>query len=166
MALSFHPSKPMLLAGLFSGDLALYQYQTTDMATGNQDSHMENDAVTLVHTEQARHAAPIRALLVSQDGQKLTSIGADGSIQSSDFSSTKSQVKFAKTTTQQGVPLSALCALNDSLSLFATGNEDGCLEIWDEKSPKTKSVMKYSDHTDYISDLAFIAHKKTLVSGG
>lgn len=48
------------------------------------------------------------------------------------------------------------------LGMVATGDDEGCVKLWDLRQQAV--VMEFSDHTDFISDLAVVPHKKTLLA--
>eukprot|EP00158_Paraphelidium_tribonemae_P003113 Partr_v1_DN25892_c2_g1_i2_m2977 putative WD repeatcontaining protein len=49
-------------------------------------------------------------------------------------------------------------------NLFATGDDEGIVKIWDSRS--MKQIRKYHDNEDYISDFAYNADKRTLLAAG
>ncbi|RKP20513.1 WD40 repeat-like protein [Rozella allomycis CSF55] len=51
-----------------------------------------------------------------------------------------------------------------SENLIATGDDSGIIKIWDLRSKK--KVMRYEEHSDFISDLVYVKHKKHLISAG
>lgn len=54
------------------------------------------------------------------------------------------------------------CMLTMGENLFATGDESGVIKLWDERTQE--AVQTYSDNSDFVADMEFIPHKKTLLA--
>lgn len=46
--------------------------------------------------------------------------------------------------------------------LMATGDDDGVIKIWDLR--QKASVWQFNNHTDYISDMTCVPHKKMFLA--
>jgi WD repeat-containing protein 55 len=54
------------------------------------------------------------------------------------------------------------CMLTLNENLFATGDESGIIKLWDERTHE--AVQTYSENSDFVADMEFIPHKKTLLA--
>lgn len=63
------------------------------------------------------------------------------------------------------VPISRIITLGDTMNMFATGDDDGVIKLWDSRpsASEANAIRTYSHHTDYISDFAWLGSKKHLV---
>lgn len=57
-------------------------------------------------------------------------------------------------------PINKVKALDESL--IATGDDAGCVKIWDIRSRKI--AFKYHENTDFISDMAYVPDRYTLLA--
>lgn len=59
-----------------------------------------------------------------------------------------------------GAAINKVKALDESL--IATGDDSGCIKIWDIRSRKI--AFKYHENTDFISDMTFVGDRYTLIA--
>ncbi|CAG8454110.1 14633_t:CDS:10 [Ambispora leptoticha] len=87
----------------------------------------------------------------------IYSVSKDKSIQVIDVST--GELLVAKHNAHDG-PINCVQQLNQYV--LATGDDNGVIKLWDTR--QGNETMEYSEHKDFISDLAFSAEHKTLVS--
>ena len=72
---------------------------------------------------------------------------------------------LSRSTKTDTKPINALQVLSETM--IATGGETGRLKLWDTRllratTTEPKPVMEWREHMDYISDIQYVPHKKTL----
>ncbi|KAI8910052.1 WD40-repeat-containing domain protein, partial [Powellomyces hirtus] len=142
-SLAFHPTEDIVASGLIEGDVHCHRYA------------LDSPAVALWSSKT--HKESCRALSFGVDGAALFSGSKDKSLQVIDVETGKVMLKKPKAHSE---PLNALLALN--AQLLASGDDGGCIKIWDTRQRKV--AMKYHENVDFISDLTFVEHKKTLLA--
>ncbi|KAI9024287.1 WD40-repeat-containing domain protein [Phycomyces nitens] len=139
-----HPSEPIIASGLINGKIQCHAY--------GEESHKE------LWTEKAFKKS-CRGVAFNPDGSQLYSVSKDKTILLMD-TMTGQTIKSREMTHEN--PLNSLLCLNENM--FATGDDQGVIKIWDNR--KEDAVMTYSEHEDFIADMAYSASHKTLVAVG
>jgi WD40 repeat protein len=137
----FHPFQSLLATVSIDGIVSLYSYKT----------NFDVSATATMHSES------IRSLEFSQDGSWIYTASLDKAFTILDTETLKPLVRKQKA---HSSGLSLIKPLDDYL--FATGDDDGLLKIWDLRTKKV--ARKYSSHVDYVSDIVY--HNGMMVSVG
>lgn len=140
--MSFHPSKDIIAAGEIEGNVTVYSYSISE------ENHVLLD---LRH-----HKKACRALSFSPDGLHLFTASKDKSLQAVDMNTggIAHSVKKAHNSP-------VYCMKVISNSLLATGDDNGCVKIWDGR--RAACVLTVEDNEDFISDMACDAENTTLL---
>lgn len=141
--ISFHPISDLVAVALITGDVALYKYSLT-----------EN---TLVSTYET-HTKACRDVEFSDDGDTLFSASKDKGIVLTDVNTGK-MIRFYDNAHE--APIYTLHTVNENV--FATGDEDGHLKVWDLRSKDTKPLFSLKEVDDYISCIVTNEAKKMLL---
>ncbi|XP_003740725.1 WD repeat-containing protein 55 homolog [Galendromus occidentalis] len=141
--LSMHPSEDLVALGTIEGEIMVYNYSTQ----GN----------TLKSKVKA-HKKASRGIKYNADGKLLFSISKDKSIKVIDAEEMKtvSDIKNAHLSS-----LYAFSFIDDWL--FATGDEDGAVRIWDHRTSDKSPVHEFKESEDYIADLLIEPEKKKVL---
>ncbi|KAI8823021.1 WD40-repeat-containing domain protein [Fimicolochytrium jonesii] len=140
--MAFHPKEDIVAAGLIEGNVACHRYTPGQEATQAWSAKI--------------HKESCRALDFSVDGNVLYSASKDQTLQVIETETGKVLLKKPKAHSE---PINALQTLSESL--IATGDDGGCVKIWDTRQRKV--AMKYHENVDFISDMTHVYHKKTLL---
>ncbi|XP_078683599.1 WD repeat-containing protein 55-like isoform X1 [Branchiostoma floridae x Branchiostoma belcheri] len=140
--INFHPSKPLIAAGLITGEVTLHSYASS--------------ANTLVRTFK-HHKKATRAVAFSKDGNSLLTCSKDRSLQVVDVETGKVSQSFP-----QAHPSPVYCQLVISDRLMATGDDDGNVKLWDLR--KGHPIMELQENQDFISDMAVDEEKRFLLA--
>ncbi|NWT46655.1 WDR55 protein, partial [Chroicocephalus maculipennis] len=135
-AIALHPARPLLAAGDVDGDVYLYSYSCTQG---------ENRQLW----SSGHHLKSCRDVAFSQDGQTRLALSP----------------AWAVTAPARGWGLrsSALnCVLPIDTHLFATGDDDGGLKVWDLR--KGDAVLEARQQEEYISAMAVDGNGKILLT--
>lgn len=141
--LSFHPDNDMIALGTMSGDLFIYKYSL--------------DENTLVHTHEA-HAKAIRAVEFNTDGTLIYTASKDKSIAFTDIETGKYK-RFYEDAHKQ--PISSLYVVDENL--FATGDDDGTVNLWDGRDKNSNPIFSLKEVDDYITAMLTNDAKKILL---
>ncbi|KAI7795616.1 WD repeat-containing protein 55 [Triplophysa rosa] len=144
ITLAFHPSQDILAAGDIDGDIYLYSYSCTEG---------ENKELW----SSGHHLKSCRKVVFSSDGQKLFSVSKDKAVHIMDVEAGKLVTRIPKA---HKVSINALLLVDENI--FATGDDEGTLKVWDLR--KGTSFMDLKHHEDYISDIAVDQAKKILLT--
>uniref|UniRef100_A0AAG5D9W5 WD repeat-containing protein 55 homolog n=1 Tax=Anopheles atroparvus TaxID=41427 RepID=A0AAG5D9W5_ANOAO len=129
--LSFHPSEDVLAIGTSVGDVLIYKYA--------------NEENTLSATHEL-HTKAVRALEFNRDGSALISTGRERSILVADIETGK--LKWFVDDAHEE-PVYSMGVLGEHL--FATGDDDGTLKLWDVR--QKESVFSLKPVEDFISSI-------------
>ncbi|XP_035683047.1 WD repeat-containing protein 55-like isoform X1 [Branchiostoma floridae] len=140
--INFHPSKPLIAAGIITGDVILHSYASS--------------ANTLVRTFK-HHKKATRAVAFSKDGNSLITSSKDKSLQVVDVETGKVSQCFS-----EAHPSPVYCQLVISDRLLATGDDDGNVKLWDLR--KGHPIMELQENQDFISDMAVDEEKRFLLA--
>lgn len=183
MGLSLHPSKSTLLAtGLVDGTVELHDFAVLTSDGGGEDE--EDDTIissTLVHgSEGTTEKSSCRVVKFLSNGTSLLSGGARGDLVCMDATRTTvsqedTPIKWSiPDATFQNKPLQVIHEI--SPSSFATGDEGGCVRLWDARLLDTSSdnasgrrlprgcVQAWKKHDDYVSAIDHLDDSKLLAS--
>ncbi|KAF2898961.1 hypothetical protein ILUMI_07222 [Ignelater luminosus] len=146
--ISFHPHEDILAVGNIVGDVIFYKYT--------------NDENTIMNTLEV-HTKACRDIEFNHDGKILFSIAKDKTIMLSDVETGK-LIRFYDNSHE--VPAYCIRILDEYL--FATGDDDGVVKLWDLRVKKDeKAVFSLKKNEDYISDITSNeAQKYLLCSSG
>lgn len=140
--LSFHPEQNILAVGNVTGDILIYRYT--------------NEENTLLQSHEV-HTKAIRDIEFSQDGKSIFSASRDKSIMITDFETGKLK-RFWENAHEE--PVYKLSVINENL--FATGDDDGTLKLWDLRRKETDPVFSIKVVEDFISSIITNSQEKLL----
>ncbi|KAM8974169.1 WD repeat-containing protein 55 [Pelodytes ibericus] len=142
--IAFHPSRDIIAAGDVDGDLFVYSFACLE--DGNKELWSSGH-----HLKSCRDSA------FSFDGQQLFTVSKDKSIHILNVEEGKMVQRISKAHD---------CALNSLLlideNIFATGDDNGMLKLWDLR--KGVAFMEMKNHEEYISDMVIDQNKKLLLT--
>ncbi|KAL5235957.1 hypothetical protein ACI65C_003367 [Semiaphis heraclei] len=125
---SFHPSTNVIALGLSNGDISMYKY------TNDINEHLRtNDNV---------HLKKVMLLEFNETGDLIYSACKDNNVSVSDAETGKMKVYFEKAHTA-GSFLTALSFIDENL--FATGDEDGVVNVWDVRANGCRFSIKKTE---------------------
>lgn len=139
----FHPRKDVIAAASINGPVYIYSYSTKEK---------NHQLLTFNH-----HKKACRAIKFSDDGTLLYSVSKDKSLQCVDLEqgSLKNTIPKAHSS-----PIYSLLCVD--ANIVATGDEDGCLKVWDVRLQK--SVMEIKQSEEFISDMKVENAKRILLA--
>lgn len=140
--LSFHPEQNILAVGNVTGDIIIYKYT--------------NEENSILYTHEV-HTKAIRDIEFSTDGKSLFSASRDKSIMITDFETGKLK-RFWDNAHEE--PVYKLSVIDENL--FATGDDDGTLKLWDLRQNGTSAVFSVKVVEDFISGIVTNSQKKLL----
>ncbi|KAI9228724.1 MAG: WD40-repeat-containing domain protein, partial [Piptocephalis tieghemiana] len=139
-----HPTSSIFAAALINGE-----------AVSLDSPEEEGDELFRIK----EHKKSCRSLDFSMDGSVLYSASRDRTWMALDVSTGK-VLHHELQSHEKGI--NRIRCLNDRI--FATGDDQGVVKIWDQRSHK--EVQSYHDNEDFISNFAFQAQKKQLLAAG
>ncbi|XP_050949524.1 WD repeat-containing protein 55 [Labeo rohita] len=142
--IAFHPNQDILAAGDIDGDIYLFSYSCTEG---------ENKELW----SSGHHLKSCRKVLFSSDGQKLYSVSKDKAVHIMDVEAGKLVTRIPKA---HEVPINAMLLVDENI--FATGDDEGTLKVWDMR--RGTSFMDLKHHDDYISDITVDQAKRILLT--
>jgi len=170
--LDVHPSRPLLTAGLVTGQVKLYEWMRGGGTEGEEEEEDEAlskymskkpKATTSVRWSAQPHKEACRAAMFSTDGESLFSAGGDCSLQRRDIETNK---PIWRKREAHAATINSLVRLGDVG--VATGDDDGAVTCWDLRA-KT-AALSFHENTDYVADMLYDergSNKHTLcVAGG
>ncbi|KAJ3155812.1 WD domain repeat-containing protein 55 [Geranomyces variabilis] len=146
-SLAFHPEADVVAAGTIEGFVHWYLWR----------HQYAVDAAPVKLWSSKLHKGSCRALDFASDGSALYSGSKDRTLQVVNVETGKVTAKKPKAHAE---PINTLLTLSDAL--IATGDDGGCVKVWDLRQRKV--ALSYHDNTDFISDLHYVEHKKTLLA--
>ncbi|TPX49684.1 hypothetical protein SeLEV6574_g01313 [Synchytrium endobioticum] len=144
--LSLHPSRHILAAGSLDGNLACVDY-----ASGPCGVLFDLRIAT----------QSLRAVEFSPDAALIYAVSADTSIAHVDASTGTALLTIPNA---HRSPINALAPI--SHHLYATGDDDGCIKIWDSRLPPSCPAHTWLAHKEYIAQLHYMESKHLLFSAG
>ncbi|XP_078054177.1 WD repeat-containing protein 55 [Mustelus asterias] len=142
--IAFHPTRDVIAAGDVDGDVYVISYSCEESA--NQELW-----------SSGHHLKSCRQLAFSSNGQELFTVSKDKSIHILNVEIGKLMTKIPKA---HSAAINSLKIIDENL--FATGDDDGQLKVWDLR--KETSFMEMKNHDDYISDITIDQNKKILLT--
>lgn len=130
--ISFHPKEDILALANITGDAILYKYNVE-----------ENSVIKTLEL----HTDACRDIEFGPDGKVLYSVAKDKTIMLSDIETGKLVHYIADA---HDVPAYCISVLDGNL--FATGDDDGVVKVWDVRA-KNKQIFRMKKNEDYISDI-------------
>ncbi|KAF7134385.1 hypothetical protein RHSIM_Rhsim08G0026000 [Rhododendron simsii] len=149
--IDFHPSNPIVAAGLITGDLLLYRYAA--------DSPPEKLLEVNAHSESCR------ATRFINDGQAIVTGSPDCSILATDVEtgSTIARLENSHGWEFQGYLMDAVSRIiNLTDSTIASGDDQGCVKVWDTR--QRTCCSSFHAHEEYISDMTFATDSMRLLA--
>ncbi|KAF8819509.1 WD domain, G-beta repeat-containing protein [Cardiosporidium cionae] len=143
-AFDFHPHDQLLAAALVSGDVELYSLDA-------QTSCFELDSLF------QNHKLSCRSVKFFPNGQLILSGGSD---KRCIISNINGKPLWKKTTGSASV--NSLAIIDDSI--FASGDDDGCIKIWDFRCSSSHPAYDFPNFGDYITDILVNTQKGNLVA--
>lgn len=131
--LSFHPSNDLLAAGTMTGDVVVYRYSVEEC---EQMSTLE------IHTKA------IRSIDFDGEGEHIYSASKDRSIMITNVETGKFLREYTQAHEQS---ISKLKILDEHM--FATGDDDGTVKVWDTRDRSQTAIFGLKEVDDYITDL-------------
>lgn len=142
--LSFHPEEDILAVATMAGDALIYKYST--------------DENVLVNTLEL-HTKAIRDIEFSFDGSVLYSTSKDRSILLTDVQTGAFKRLYEQAHEQ---PVSKMSVFDENL--FATGDDDGTIKVWDIRERTDSPIFSLKEVDDYITSILTNDAKKVLVA--
>lgn len=142
--MSFHPDADILAAGTISGDALIYKYSV--------------DENVLVNTLEL-HLKAIRDIEFNYDGSVLFSASKDRSILLTDVETGKFRRCYEQAHEQ---PVSKMNVFDEHL--FATGDDDGTVKVWDVREKASSPIFSLKEVDDYITSILTNDARKVLVT--
>ncbi|CAD5179009.1 WD repeat-containing protein 55-like [Musa acuminata AAA Group] len=133
--LDFHPSSPLVAAGLINGDLHLYRYVA--------DSQPQRLLEVHAHDESCR------ATRFVDSGRVILTASPDCSILATDVRTGKA---IARLEEAHGDAINRLVNLTETT--IASGDDEGYIKVWDTR--QRVCCNTFHAHEDYISDITFV----------
>ncbi|XP_032952365.1 WD repeat-containing protein 55 isoform X1 [Rhinolophus ferrumequinum] len=103
------------------------------------------------------HLKSCRAVVFSEDGQKLVTVSKDKAIHVLDVEQGRLERRISKA---HGAPINSLLLVDKNV--LATGDDTGGIRLWDQR--KEGPLMDMRQHEEYIADMALDPDKKLLLT--
>ncbi|KAM4747304.1 WD repeat-containing protein 55 [Rhinophrynus dorsalis] len=142
--IAFHPSRELIAAGDLDGDVFIYSYSCLE--NGNKEVLSFGN-----HLKSCRDSA------FTSDGQQLFTVSKDKSVNIYSMEEGKLNKRISKA---HDSPLNTLLLIDENL--FATGDDNGMVKVWDLR--RDKAIMEMKNHEEYISDMTIDQNKKILLT--
>nr|AIZ68147.1 WD repeat-containing protein 55 [Ornithogalum saundersiae] len=134
--LDFHPSSPIVAAGLINGRLLVYRY--------SNDSQPERLLRVRVHRKSCR------AVRFVNSGSVILTASPDSSILATDVESGQEIARLEKA---HGAAVNRLVNLTETT--IASGDDVGCIKVWDTR--QRSCCNSFDADEDLVSEAAFIS---------
>lgn len=132
--IDFHPSNPLVTAGLITGHLLLYQYAA--------DSPPQRLLEVHAHSESCR------AVRFINEGRGIVTGSPDCSNLATDVETGSA---IARLENSHGAAVNRIINLTEST--IASGDDEGCIKVWDTRQRTCSN--SFNAHEEYISDMTF-----------
>ncbi|KAJ6633062.1 WD repeat-containing protein 55 like [Pseudolycoriella hygida] len=142
--LSFHPNEDILAVGTINGDVIVYRYS--------------NEENKLLHNIEV-HTKAVRDIEFNLDGSTLFSVSKDKSVMMLDTATGKFKRYYDNAHDTAIYKMHVLCE-----NLFATGDDDGTVKLWDLREKEDKPIFALKEVDDYISAILTNQAKKVLLT--
>eukprot|EP00096_Caligus_rogercresseyi_P010343 TRINITY_DN3732_c0_g1_i1.p1 TRINITY_DN3732_c0_g1~~TRINITY_DN3732_c0_g1_i1.p1 ORF type:complete len:475 (-),score=51.58 TRINITY_DN3732_c0_g1_i1:183-1490(-) len=141
--ISFHPESDIIAVASMDGSISLFNYAIE-----------KNDLLKKLML----HKKNIRSMEFSDDGSCLYSASKDKSFKIIDTSTFKTTLSIPKAHGDSA--LFKIKPIDDHL--YATGDEDGLIKLWDHR--QKKDVMSEKQFEEFVTDICFDDEKKIMVA--
>lgn len=142
--LAFHPTRDLLAAGDVDGDVFVFSYSCQEGETKELWS-------------SGHHLKSCRAVVFSEDGQKLVTVSKDKAIHILDVEQGQLERRISKA---HGAPINSLLLVDENV--LVTGDDTGGIRLWDQR--REGPLMDMRQHEEYIADMALDPAKKLLLT--
>ncbi|XP_006998563.2 WD repeat-containing protein 55 [Peromyscus maniculatus bairdii] len=142
--LAFHPTRDLLAAGDVDGDVFVFSYSCQEGETKEVWS-------------SGHHLKSCRAVVFSEDGQKLVTVSKDKAIHVLDVEQGQLERRISKA---HSAPINSLLLVDENV--LVTGDDTGGIRLWDQR--KEGPLMDMRQHEEYIADMALDPAKKLLLT--
>ncbi|XP_052057318.1 WD repeat-containing protein 55 [Apodemus sylvaticus] len=142
--LAFHPTRDLLAAGDVDGDVFVFAYSCQEGETKELWS-------------SGHHLKSCRAVVFSEDGQKLVTVSKDKAIHVLDVEQGQLERRISKA---HSAPINSLLLVDENV--LVTGDDTGGIRLWDQR--KEGPLMDMRQHEEYIADMALDPAKKLLLT--
>ncbi|KAM4676701.1 WD repeat-containing protein 55 [Discoglossus pictus] len=142
--IAFHPSRDIIAAGDVDGDVFVYSYSCMEGA--NKELWSSGH-----HLKSCRDAA------FTSDGQQLFTVSKDKSIHILNVEEGKLVKRISNA---HNSALNCLLLIDENI--FATGDDNGMLKVWDLR--RDVAFMEMKNHEEYISGMVIDQNKKMLLT--
>lgn len=145
---TFHPEEQVLACSHVTGHVKFYSFD------------LDERKVELVEEKYKPHKKSCRLLSFEKSGKWIASAGSDGRLVVSNMSP-----KTIWSADRLEAGISALAVSHDTPGLIASGDDDGCIRLYDirDKTKKTPTI-EFTEQVDYISTLTFLEGDRSLLS--
>lgn len=142
--ISFHTSSDIIAIGTVTGDILIYQYS--------------NEENTLLKSLEV-HSKACRTVEFTVDGSSIISSSRDKSIMITDVETSKLKRFLDDAHTD---PVYSMLVMDENL--FATGDDEGTVKLWDIRERSTDPIFSLKEVEDHISCLVTTDAKKYLLA--
>ncbi|KAE8010306.1 hypothetical protein FH972_006688 [Carpinus fangiana] len=142
--IDFHPSKELVTTGLINGDLHLYSYAANALP--------QRLLKVRAHSDQS-----CRAARFIDGGSAIATCSPDRSILTVDVVTGSPKYRLENAHCD---PISRLINLDETT--IATGDDEGCIKVWDTRNRKRSCCNTFHAHRHYISDITFCSEGSKL----
>lgn len=143
--ISFHPEEPRFVVGSSTGTVTAYKYSV--------DPSTATCAAPEVVWTTKRHKGSCRALLYSEDGSSVFSVGSDGVIKRADSVTGKVRAKNT-----ESLPSTPSCIVR-SEAYVAVGCEDGSIVAFDKATLAEKHRAEGAHDGECVNALLELTHQ-------
>uniref|UniRef100_A0A5B6YQA3 WD repeat-containing protein 55 n=1 Tax=Davidia involucrata TaxID=16924 RepID=A0A5B6YQA3_DAVIN len=140
--IDFHPSNPLVAAGLINGDLLIYRYAADSLPQRLLEVHA--------------HSESCRAVRFINEGRAIVTGSPDCSILATDIETGSAIVRHENS---HGAAVNRLINLTEST--IASGDDEGCIKVWDTR--QRSCCNTFDAHEEYISDMTFTSDSMKLL---
>ncbi|XP_077215704.1 WD repeat-containing protein 55-like [Tasmannia lanceolata] len=140
--LDFHPSSPLVAAGLINGELHMYRY-----ANDSQPQRLLNIRA---------HEESCRAVRFINSGSAIVTGSPDFSILATDIETGTTIVRLEDA---HGAAVNRLINLTETT--ISSGDDDGCIKVWDTR--QRSCCNTFNAHDEYISDMTYVSNSMQLL---
>ncbi len=145
--ISFHPTEDLLAIGSITGLVEVFRF--------SKDREAE-----LTMQIQA-HESSCRGLVFGVNGDCMYTISSDMSWKA--LNGTGEAISSLENAHSAAInKIALLTGLSNDHDMIATGDDDGCVKVWDSR--QKDSVMSWKLHEDFVSGFCYHEDSKTLLS--
>jgi WD40 repeat protein len=145
--ISFHPTADFLAVGTITGAVEVYNV-----------SNVEH--VAPAFRLQAHEQGSCRGVAFSEDGERLYTISSDQTWKIVDG---RGDIIHTHVNAHDS-PINKIVTAIDNPHTFATGDDSGCVKLWDSRTPNP--TMTWHLHEDFVADFAVSQESQSILSVG